>query len=755
MGCVIKPDTEGSSTAALTKTGKGGLLSNGYLRDDPARAYLGDGETPAYVVTNADEGVIQDRGGDERTITPGKGYRTIAVITDRRLIVLVGNVDDGDERVTLPFVEVASAQSEDGDLVVGMQSGETWRLHAGDDEVESVAAYVDRMATTWAELEATLDAVKRTLVTATAKRDGGAFQDGIEEAQAAHDELADAAALVEDLPAKWPVEGLRERVEAIRARCIRTLADVRIGHGRSLADEAEQCWQADDFEAAHDLFDRARAEFSAVGALAADRHDRGEAVTAGLERIDAATEELRAAPLERAIDADRRAGHAEGPAAAVADWQLARQRYLETLALDEEAPERRFDGDPEKIRERIETVTDRIFDIARDDGAEALGAGKWFLEADRPGVAREEAAVACDVFEVAIAVAREATHADVEEFEEWLADAEETVATAKAESETESPRDGSEDDARTADGDDADEGSSPSDGNETTESRSNGGPLGPFDLAGADPDALAMDEDDPSTIGSNSDEGEDRGQDGAATPEDPHDPEPATEPDADTPTEEHPPVPEREPDTPKAEGEEDKDDAELSGPSLDDVELPDLEEDTDDERTATESDVDGDDSDGDQAEEPEAVVSDGAGATTADVPGVSLEIRLRALDPDAFDELAGHLLAADGLEPADPPADAPYDLLGASSAEPTEAVAVWTIHRPIAGPIGLDQIASIARRASDLDEDVTLVTSSPTTEEATALAAEESIEIRDRSDVAAAIEGPMPDLFDRVGPGAK
>lgn len=427
MGSVIKPDKGGTTTAALTETGTGGLLSNGYLRDDPAGEYVGDGETPAYVVTNASEGVVRTRGEQETVIRPGDGYRTIAVVTDRRLIVLVGDADDGDERITLPLVEVAGARVSDGDLVVELGDGERWRIHAGDGRIEDVAAYVEDTAGAWEDVESSLDAVKRRLVEATARRDEGEYGAGIDAAQAAYDELGDAVAVVDAHDEQWPAAALHDRVDGVRTRCVSALADVRVGNGRAIADRAEERWREGEYEAAHDAYDRARAEFEAVAALDADRHDQADAVEAGLDRIDRAIEELREAPLQRAIEIDRRAREAEDRQA-IDDWRLAIERYRETLALDVDEPERRFAGDPEKIRARVATVVELVLETAREDGVEALGAGRWFQEAGKAEIAREEVELARDLFERALAVARDAEPAAVEELDTQLAEAETALA---------------------------------------------------------------------------------------------------------------------------------------------------------------------------------------------------------------------------------------------------------------------------------------------------------------------------------------
>jgi hypothetical protein len=77
---------------------------------------------------------------------------------------------------------------------------------------------------------------------------------------------------------------------------------------------------------------------------------------------------------------------------------------------------------------------------------------------------------------------------------------------------------------------------------------------------------------------------------------------------------------------------------------------------------------------------------------------------------------------------------------------------VWTIHRPLAGPVDADQIDDVATLAAEDDAAVAVATSSPTTDDARAVAAEASIHLFDRDDVATVLGGAGPELLDRIRP---
>jgi hypothetical protein len=146
-------------------------------------------------------------------------------------------------------------------------------------------------------------------------------------------------------------------------------------------------------------------------------------------------------------------------------------------------------------------------------------------------------------------------------------------------------------------------------------------------------------------------------------------------------------------------------------------------------------------------------VSDGAGATaSAEVPDSPIDVRLRALDPDGFDALAGAVLEAEGWDPTGAPEGALYALRATPTEQRERDLKVWTIHRPLAGPVDADQIDDVATLAAEDDAAVAVATSSPTTDDARAVAAEASIHLFDRDDVATVLGGAGPELLDRIRP---
>ena len=441
MGRIINVDNqEGKSTSVLTQTGKGGLLSSGYLRDDPASAYL-DGETPVFVLTNQKRGVEIGRDRGEEHVTPGSGYRTIAAVTDRRLLVLVGDSGtervDGDQQLSIPLPEIQSVTAESGrrdaTLTVEQSDGHTVAVHTAGSGLETVAEYVETAATAWRHVETTVDGVTRALVTALDRRDGGAYDDALDGAQAAADQLEDARQTAREFADEWPGTAMLERVRSVERRCENTEATVRVGRARQFADRGERHWREEEFEEAHDAYDRGMAEYDAARALPASAVEDADRIEAEARRLERTIERLEAAPLQAAIEADRAADDAEDPVAAADHLETAMDRYRRAMAVDEDAERRRFDGDPQDIEQRLSDVIESVTAERRKAGTDAKQAGEWYVGTEEYDLAVEEFETAREQFGRAIEVASEHYPDAVDHLEADLATVEESLERVRAE----------------------------------------------------------------------------------------------------------------------------------------------------------------------------------------------------------------------------------------------------------------------------------------------------------------------------------
>jgi tetratricopeptide (TPR) repeat protein len=441
MGRIINVDNqEGKSTSVLTQTGKGGLLSSGYLRDDPASAYLGE-ETPVFVLTNQKRGVEIVREQGREQVTPGSGYRTIAVVTDRRLLVLVGDSShenvDGDQRLSIPLPKIQSVGVESarrgGTLTVDRSGGSTVAIHTAGSGLDEVAAYLETAATAWRHVETTIDGVTRALVTALDRRDSGEYDDALDGAQAAIDQLEDARRTAGEFTDEWPGTAMLDRVQGVDRRCKNTEATVRVGRARQFADRGERRWRQEDFEGAHDAYDRAMAEYDAARTLPASAVEDADRVEAEARRLEGTIERLEAAPLQAAIEADRAAEDADDPVATADHLETAIDLYQRAVAVDEDADGRRFDGDPRDIERRLTDVVEDVTAERRKAGTDAKQAGEWYIGTEQYDLAVEEFETAREQFQRAIEVATDHYPDAVDHLEADLAAVEESLERAEAE----------------------------------------------------------------------------------------------------------------------------------------------------------------------------------------------------------------------------------------------------------------------------------------------------------------------------------
>jgi len=144
VGQISNVTEDGELPAALTETVKSGFHSGEYLADRPAIEYVASNETVEYVVTNRKQG-IAIAGETTRHVLPDSRYDTVVLVTERRVIALVGKVG-GDEHLTLDLAELTDVKTESdrrtGELILRRADGTTWRIHTEADGLGAVADYI-------------------------------------------------------------------------------------------------------------------------------------------------------------------------------------------------------------------------------------------------------------------------------------------------------------------------------------------------------------------------------------------------------------------------------------------------------------------------------------------------------------------------------------------------------------------------------------------------------------------------------------
>lgn len=415
MGQIIKLNTWGEELpGALTQAGRGGFLSRGYLAERPAISLIDDGETIQYVLTNRRRGVRVTAADSTYNIKPDGRHRTVVVITDRRLLVLVGR-EDGDERSDIDLGDIVGVETStgrrNGRLTVE-STDETWAIPTDTDGLDDVVSYLRDAASAWRAVEDLLETVESELATAARQLADGEHDAALATALATEDPLETATSKAIDFSTEYPGNALHGQPDPVEALRRETIGAVRAARARHAAAKADEWFSDGDYEMARKAYERAREEYDAALRVEADAPD---GIRSERRQVDAIVTRIRESPLRKAITADRAAVAADEPAAAVDDWEHALSQYRAALAAAKSDSTRRdepeipdlFQCAPARIRERIATVARSLAAAHRALAEESMRAGDWYTDAEQYEAALEEYASAAEAFDAALSTAAE------------------------------------------------------------------------------------------------------------------------------------------------------------------------------------------------------------------------------------------------------------------------------------------------------------------------------------------------------------
>lgn len=400
----------------LTRTGKGRLLSAGYLEQAPAMDYVEPDETPVFVLTNEDRGVVVEHADERLRVRPGKGYRTIAVVTDRRLVVVVGDSSsedsEGDQKFTVALSNVADVAVTGGRtesrLAIERHAGQRLAVFTELDGLEAVAEFVTTASQAWLQVENAMERVAHHLDDARDHRDAEDHEAALAAAEDAYETLQDPEVVARQYDEEWPGTALSGRVDEARTDCGRLVFDVRRRRARKRTNEAQAHWHREEYGPALDALEQAQEDYGVLAGIDDRYVEDRETLSEESDRVDHLLEKLREAPLRKAVQADKEATRTDNPSAAADAWTVAMDAYRRALGLDWESRERRFAGDPDAIEKRLEDVVENCIEARRAAAMEARKAGDWYVGTEEYDVAIEEFEAAQRHYEHAVSVAREA-----------------------------------------------------------------------------------------------------------------------------------------------------------------------------------------------------------------------------------------------------------------------------------------------------------------------------------------------------------
>jgi len=403
---------EGVDESTLGGTGRGGILSDGYLKTDPLASYLGSGEEPVLVRANGKKGVLRSAIGttEREQITPGDGFRAFALATDTRLLFVIGDTNEGgDWSVSIPLSDVEVVEHSDGvlasEFVVTTATDVQWYFPCRAD-LTPMVEYLDAASLAWITVEESLDDA-RELVT--------------EADRLARSRMYDAAiSAVRDAMSKTDAARQRERdlsgdgVRAIESRIERLtdlIGDVRLraleGRAAHAIDIAESRWRDGVYDEAHEAFGRAHDDYEEALAANADDPDIADRLRTKLDRVERNVAALERAPVETADDAHERARDADDLRERGDRLEFALDRYRTALELDWGRSAKRFDGNPDDIRDRVDVVARELVETRRRFAAQRVRRGDDCRDAGHTTQAEACYRDAYDALVDTIGVARE------------------------------------------------------------------------------------------------------------------------------------------------------------------------------------------------------------------------------------------------------------------------------------------------------------------------------------------------------------
>lgn len=391
MAPIISGDiAEGVDEATLEGTGRGGILSDGYLREAPLASYLDEGERPVILRANAKKGVFRSEvGSDERERrAPGEGYRAFALATDTRLLFVVGDSDGGDRSISVPLSDVEVVEHSTGllggEFVVTTAGDVAWYFPCRSD-LGPMVEYLDAASLSWIGIEDCLDDAREALAEADRLTRSRWYDDAMAAVRDAMSETDAARRAERELHAEG-VAAATERIGRVEARIEAVRVDALEGRAAREIDRAERLWRDSEYERAHDAYGQAHDDYEEALAAADDAAD-AERLEAKLDRVERNVAALERSPVESAEQARQQAGEADDPRERGDRLEFALDRYRSALELDWGRSNRRFEGDTERIRDAIDTVASDLVETRREYAARRVRAGDDHREEGRTGQA--------------------------------------------------------------------------------------------------------------------------------------------------------------------------------------------------------------------------------------------------------------------------------------------------------------------------------------------------------------------------------
>lgn len=411
----------------FTSTEVDGRLRTGKLLSEaPLSSYLEGGEEAKYALRNKKSGVTVEEDSDSREITPSNEFQALALVTDVRVLFVIG-MEDGDRTASVSHSDMVQAKSADDgfrttSLVIETIHGRRWSFPCKGDTAE-VASFVDGLAQVWANAERLADEAEESLEAASQRLDADEYEAAAEAIAEVKPNLKTAVERLTEVGAGAGTH-IRDRAETLARRYRRLERPIRAQLAASAHAEGMTAWREGEFERAARRYEAAIDGYRQ--ALERESGPENEGLGSRLRSAVRERELLRVSPLVEADTARRRTQEVEEPEAAAANWNDVLDQYQELLEL-EWPSDRGFVADTEAVHTQAAAAAEDAVEDYYEAGKRRLGSADRFAvdgREDRATVLYERAH---EQFERAGRLAEEASPGRLDDLEAALETVEERL----------------------------------------------------------------------------------------------------------------------------------------------------------------------------------------------------------------------------------------------------------------------------------------------------------------------------------------
>jgi len=337
-------------------------------------------------------GLTHDDGDEQRTIQAEADGETVAIVTDRRLLLVIAGSES--TVAELPHLDLKNVDANDGLLrstltVEGWNEGSYSLRIAGGDELGAAVSYLRDASTCWQQAVAAIEDAAEYTEQLGEALEAGKLRTARDAREGAMEKLDRAESKLSAFEYDAPGP-LTEQIEQARTELAQTQIRGHFARAKTLMTEARGQTEDGAYTAAFQNYWDARDHLE-MALSTAQKADISEpaAVQSKLDTIETRLDHLRVRPLALARQSVERAQGTDKLSVEVEAWQEAFDHYRDALTAGW-GTDIEFSGDTKDIRFQTEIAVANLIDarerLARefeheaDQTENADRAQKWYQE---------------------------------------------------------------------------------------------------------------------------------------------------------------------------------------------------------------------------------------------------------------------------------------------------------------------------------------------------------------------------------------